>query len=868
MHAFKRFSIFLIPTIMFFQTVYAGETHYHYDHSSRLTIVDSIGAGSYQYEYDEIGNRFAAKTTQSASPVNKPPNLSSNPDPQNGSIGISHKKMLTWNGSDPNPGDLLTYEVQFGINSALPLEGSWLLENQFLVEGLNSFTTYYWKITTADNYNAKTEGTVWSFTTGNSPPEAPNPYSPQLQANVGYPYTLLRWSGNGDPNPNDHILYTVRFGTSPNPPLYITDWSSTYIKVSRLSAGTTYYWQIIAVDNHGLETQGPIMSFSISDSDGDGMPDQWEQDFGLDPFANDGGEDLDQDGVSNLLECLNGTEPNQKQDYPSSLIEGFETGNFKKYHWRQTGSKDWIVSPAHPYTGAYSAESPTIEDNQSAVLQTTIVADGSDLVFYYTLSSEQDKDYLEFYIDDVLQERWSGLSDYTRAVFSVAPGMRTFKWVYRKDGSLAAGEDNARIDNIYFPGLSDSDGDGALDGWEIDYFGSLNTDLCADSDNDGVINLVEASHGTNPYSYDTDGDGLSDAEEILYYLDPLGDDAFGDADGDGAANIDEIIGNTDPNNPGDQTESAIENFETGNFMKFYWTTTGDESWHVGQDKPHTGAFSAQAPILDHNQSAGIETQIACRTGRIRFYISTASEKDGDILRFFIDGSLMGEWSGDNAYEAAVFDVAAGTHTFKWLYDKNSVNSEFEDTVWIDNISFPGPGDSDSDGALDAWEWKHLATLNANLCIDTDGDGLLDLEEASIHTDPLNLQPDEDADGMDDGWEVYYFSSTALADNTTDKDGDGLLDKDEYYHGTHPLKTDTDDDGYTDNEEVLNGTDPLDPTIYPAHIVPLIGQSFSSSDPFIKVLWWANNFKHPTESCSQRHSFENVKKFTAHRNWSF
>lgn len=84
--------------------------------------------------------------------------------------------------------------------------------------------------------------------------------------------------------------------------------------------------------------------------------------------------------------------------------------------------------------------------------------------------------------------------------------------------------------------------------------------------------------------------------------------------------------------------------------------------------------------------------------------------------------------------------------------------------------------------------------------DSDGDGLLDSEEAELGTDP-DLA-DTDGDGLNDDVEVANGSDPTLADS----DGDGLEDADEAELGTDANSADTDGDGLEDGEEVELGTD--------------------------------------------------------------
>jgi hypothetical protein len=117
--------------------------------------------------------------------------------------------------------------------------------------------------------------------------------------------------------------------------------------------------------------------------------------------------------------------------------------------------------------------------------------------------------------------------------------------------------------------------------------------------------------------------------------------------------------------------------------------------------------------------------------------------------------------------------------------------------------------SAGDGIPDDWKIAHGFDPNdtsvANA--DTDGDGLTNLQEFQIGTDPRN--PDTDGDGVTDGEEVKRGTNPLNADT----DGDGLTDAEEIRLGTNPLNPDTDGDGIPDGVEVKLGLNPLvpDPT---------------------------------------------------------
>jgi hypothetical protein len=92
------------------------------------------------------------------------------------------------------------------------------------------------------------------------------------------------------------------------------------------------------------------------------------------------------------------------------------------------------------------------------------------------------------------------------------------------------------------------------------------------------------------------------------------------------------------------------------------------------------------------------------------------------------------------------------------------------------------------------------TNNAELA-DFDGDGIGNLEELQLGTDPFSAA-DTDGDGLPDDWEIRYFGTSAQT-SSADPDGDGLTNLEEWEAATDPTKADTDGDGVDDGTVRLN-----------------------------------------------------------------
>ena len=135
------------------------------------------------------------------------------------------------------------------------------------------------------------------------------------------------------------------------------------------------------------------------------------------------------------------------------VLEDWETGNISKYDWNTDGDLPWVVDNMYPYEGNYDIISGNIGNNQSSEfwIEYEVMAPDS-ISFYKKVSSETNFDKLKFFIDDVLQDEWSGTTQsWTKEVYPVAQGVRKFSWVYEKDFSGIGGADKAWVDYIELP---------------------------------------------------------------------------------------------------------------------------------------------------------------------------------------------------------------------------------------------------------------------------------------------------------------------------------------------------------------------------------------------------------------------------------
>jgi hypothetical protein len=332
------------------------------------------------------------------------------------------------------------------------------------------------------------------------------------------------------------------------------------------------------------------------------------------------------------------------------------------------------------------------------------------------------------------------------------------------------------------PLVPDTDGDGMPDWYEESNGLDPNVnDAALDPDNDRLTNIEEMRYGTKPNNADTDGDGLTDGDEVIWAgTDPLNEDT----DGDGLTDQEELLTyNSDPNNPDSDGDGAPDEWEIETYGNFDSDGSADKDGDGLSDLQEF--FRGTDMTKKDTDEDGLSDKVETNT---RIYVDK-NDTGSDPLSTDTDGD-------------------------GWL-DPVETNTG----VYVspdDTGSDPNSSDGDHDGLPDTYEIGRFGNYAQKGSDDYDSDGLTNLEEFYLGTDPTN--PDTDGDGLTDGVEtrtgVYVDPSDTGTDPLNiDSDGDGLGDGvetgtgvwvDVTNTGTNPVSADTDNDGIPDNVETNTG----------------------------------------------------------------
>ncbi|MCX6248169.1 MAG: T9SS type A sorting domain-containing protein [Bacteroidetes bacterium] len=133
----------------------------------------------------------------------------------------------------------------------------------------------------------------------------------------------------------------------------------------------------------------------------------------------------------------------------------------------------------------------------------------------------------------------------------------------------------------------------------------------------------------------------------------------------------------------------VEDWETGNFTKFPWQFT-DTPWVICDTVVWEKLHSAQTVHMTGAGNSGLTLHYnVLLDDSISFHRKLHSQPLADMMKFYIDGSMVGQWSGNSTtWKYSAFPVLAGPHDFKWEFLKTSTANPNDFSAYLDFIVFP------------------------------------------------------------------------------------------------------------------------------------------------------------------------------------
>jgi hypothetical protein len=198
---------------------------------------------------------------------NNSPYEPNDPDPEDGETDVDVDYDISWSGGDPDPGDTVTYDVYFEADDSSPdvLVSSHQSGTTYDPGTMDGNTQYYWQIVAWDNHGNYTLGSIWDFITENLPPNTPSNPSPNDGAEDVDVNADLSWTCS-DPE-DDDLTYNVYFeDNDPTPDELVSEnQTDTTYDPGTMEFNTDYYWMIVAWDEYGASTSGPVWSFTTGE---------------------------------------------------------------------------------------------------------------------------------------------------------------------------------------------------------------------------------------------------------------------------------------------------------------------------------------------------------------------------------------------------------------------------------------------------------------------------------------------------------------------------------------------------------------------------------------------------------------------------
>ncbi len=339
--------------------------------------------------------------------------------------------------------------------------------------------------------------------------------------------------------------------------------------------------------------------------------------------------------------------------------------------WHTEGDVFWQRESTVKKTGFSALASGAIGDRQTSTLSGTFTGPGT-LSFWEKISSEQAFDLLQVFVDGVKQSEISGTVDWKQQTITLDAGVHRVDWTYRKDLNGKAGSDTAWIDGVVLTGAATA----------LPVVSQQPQPYGAES-GAFVVLEIRATGGGLKYQWQKNGVNMKGENGRALTLPSVATtsagtyrcvvtNSFGTATSD-TASLSLI------SNAGASLDDLTRK----------WVSFGEGLWSSQTTVTHDGVDALKSGALGNSQASKLFGTFA-GPATIKFWRKVSSEAGGDFFRFYVDGGLVAEASGEADWQEISVIVGAGQHDVLWSYEKNASNQAGQDAAWLDQVSVGPP----------------------------------------------------------------------------------------------------------------------------------------------------------------------------------
>ncbi|HWN95273.1 MAG TPA: immunoglobulin domain-containing protein [Methylomirabilota bacterium] len=349
-------------------------------------------------------------------------------------------------------------------------------------------------------------------------------------------------------------------------------------------------------------------------------------------------------------------------------------------------AQPWRGQQPISHDGIDAAQSGTVSNSTYSWIKTTVTGPGP-LTFWWTVSSELDRDFLKFMVDgvEVPSLKISGEVPWQQATYNVPSGSHELQWRYSKNSSVDDGQDRGWVDQVFFgtntpvsvdpPVILIQPGSQVIDAGE-------DVDLSVAAASAYPLTYHWLFNGTNAVQNGSDAVGATTSQLTLLNVGP----AYA---GDYFVIVSNIGGAVLSTSARLTVNPSVDLADAVDTLDLFVLTDGDAPWIGHTVVTHDGTDAARSGRIFDGQRSTIQTALN-GPGMLTFWWKVSSQTNADALTFSINGTPQSSISGEVDWQQGIFNLPSGPQILEWTYLKNESLSEGSDRGWLDQLVF-GPG---------------------------------------------------------------------------------------------------------------------------------------------------------------------------------